>query len=228
MQKKQRVLVTGATGTLGSALVAALVAANHHVVANYCHDEARAEQLARTTGSELARADVSDEGEVEKLFEWEFDAVFHLAGISHDALLLRLSVEDWGKLLSINLLGSFLITRAALRTLPVGGRLVLVSSRVGERGFAGQSAYGASKAALLGLMKSAAAEGREKGIAVNAVCPGFAPSKMSSSLSEEVLAKREAENWLPKPNAVESFSAMCLFLLKANGSGKVLHPDCRI
>lgn len=228
MPSKQRVLVTGATGTLGTALVTALTIARHEVVANFCRDEERAFRLKSETGCQLMRGDVSVEADVQRLFDESVDAVFHLAGVSRDAILPRLSHADWGEHLKTNLQGAFLVTRASLQTLPHGGRLVLVSSRVGERGFAGQSAYGASKAAVLGLMRTAASEGKERGIKVNAICPGFAPSAMSQGLSSAVLAAREAQNWIPNSNAAESFVAMCLYLLESNGSGRILRPDCRI
>lgn len=229
MEPQKRVLVTGATGTLGSALVGALVKANFEVVANFRHDEPRALRLQFQTGCELARADVSDELSVETLFQNRiFDAVIHLAAINRDALLLRTSRRDWDDMVKINLESAFLITRAALQTLPRGGHLILTSSRVAERGFRGQSAYGAGKAALLGLMKTAAREAAPSEICVNAVCPGWAVSEMSKSLEKEVLRAREAQNWLPAADARQSFAALCLFLLKSRVSGQILRSDCRI
>jgi 3-oxoacyl-[acyl-carrier protein] reductase len=228
MNQKKCVLVTGATGVLGSALVAALREANCEVVANYCHDEKRAALLAQKTGCQLARGDVSIENSVETLFQTRFDAVYHLAGASHDALLPRVSTQNWSFQLQTNLQSAFLVTRAALSNLPRDGKLILVASRVAERGFVGQSAYGASKAAIFGLMKTAALEGREKKIAVNAVCPGFAISALSESLSPAILARRSAENLIPDADAPQSFAALCLWLLNSNTSGQVLRPDCRI
>lgn len=229
MPPQPRVLVTGATGTLGSVLVGALADADLGVVANFFRDEARALQLQTQTGCELARADVGDEWAVETLFQnANFSAVIHLAALNRDALLLRTSHSDWDAVLNWNLQSAFLITRAALQTLPRGGHLILTSSRVGERGFRGQSAYGASKAALLGLMKTAAREGRENGICVNAICPGWAVSQMSKSLSEAVLQARAAQNWLPDADARHSFSALCLWLLQSRVSGQILRSDCRI
>lgn len=230
MKTSSRVLVTGGTGTLGSALVVALTQANHEVVAGYWRDENRALALQRSTGCELQRGDIRHESGVESLFAHSYHAVFHLAGISNDALLPRVSVWNWNQQLTTNLHSTFFITRAALQFLPRGGNLVLVSSRVAERGFIGQSAYGASKAAILGLMKSAALEGRASGIHVNAICPGFAPSALSDDLSPQVLRARHAENTLPDADAAQSFAALCVWLLesRANLSGQILRPDCRV
>ncbi len=223
------VLVTGGTGTLGSALISALIEANYLVVANYFHDEKRALDVQRKTGCALHRGDVSDQKTVDELFETQnFGAIFHLAGRNHDALLPRISTQNWNEQLKFNGQSAFFITRGALRFLPRGGSLVLVSSRVAERGFAGQSAYGASKAALLGLMKSAALEGKAREIRVNALCPGFAISDLSQAVKSEVLAQRARENWLADADASQSFAALCVWLLKTQLTGQILRPDCRI
>lgn len=224
--RRPRVLVTGATGTLGSALVAAL--APSCAVTASARNAPRARALHERCGCALQLGDLRDAGFVETLLgRGEFDAVFHLAGTSHDTLLGRVSAANWSETLSVNLDASFLLTRAALRHLPRGGRLVLVSSRVGERGGRGQSAYAASKSALLALMKTAALEGAAREVRVNAVCPGFAPSALSQQLSPAMLAARAAENLLPGADATQSFVALCLWLLHANVTGQTLRPDCR-
>lgn len=220
-------LVTGASGTLGRALVAALIQADCAVVAGYWRHPERAEALSHANCT-LWRGDASDETTVERWFQTPFDAVFHLAASNRDALLPRISRSDWDESLRMNLQSAFLVTRASLQTLPRGGHLVLVSSRVGERGGAGQSAYAASKAAILGLMKTAALEGRARGICVNALCPGFAISGLSPGLSPEVLARRERENWVPNADAAHSFAAFGVWLLQTRISGQILRPDCRI
>ncbi|PQV63651.1 3-oxoacyl-[acyl-carrier protein] reductase [Abditibacterium utsteinense] len=229
MKKSLRVLVTGGTGTLGAALVSTLIEANYAVVANFWRDENRALSLQQKTGCALWRGDVSEEKTVEKLFRSEnFHAIFHLAGTSCDALLPRVSSSNWNEQLRINGQSAFLITRAALQFLPRGGHLVLASSRVAERGFRGQSAYGASKAAVLGLMKSAALEGKAREVYVNAICPGFAMSALSSALSPQALKARGIENWLAAADATQSFAALGVWLLQTKQTGRILRPDCRI
>ena len=229
MLARTSVLVTGGTGVLGGALVAELCAANYAVVANYYHDEERARELQKRTGCQLARADVRDENAVQSLFEThKFDAIIHAAGVNRDALLLRTSETLWREQLRANLDSAFLITRAALQFLPDGGRLILISSRVGERGFIGQSAYAASKGAITGLMRAAAAEGRARDLKINALCPGFAPSTLSRDLSDKMREKRTAENLISAADAAQSLAATCRWLLRARVSGRVIRADCRV
>ncbi len=229
MLARSSVLITGGTGALGSAIVADLCAANYAVVANYYHDETRARELETRTGCQLARADVRDENAVQTLFEThKFDAIIHAAGHNRDALLLRTSATLWREQLRANLDAAFLITRAALQFLPDGGRLILISSRVGERGFAGQSAYAASKGAVTGLMRAAAAEGRARELKINAVCPGFAPSMLSRDLNEKIREYRASENLISGADAAQSLAAACRWLLTARVSGQVIRADCRV
>ena len=224
-----RVLVTGGTGVLGGALVASLRAANYAVVANYYRDETRARQIQARTGCELWRADMRDENAVQYLLQTRrFDAIIHAAGANRDALLPRTSPALWREQLRSSLDSAFLVARGALQFLPDGGRLILISSRVGLRGGAGQSAYAASKGAILGLMRAAAAEGRARDLKINAICPGFAPSDLSRDLNPNARERRDAENLIAGADAAQSLAAACLWLLQARVNGQVVRPDCRI
>ena len=223
---KPRILVTGGTGALGRAIVAALRAHHYRVTANYWHDEKRALAVANATGCDLARADVRDENAVQALFnQFQFDAIVHAAGTNRDALLPRTSPALWRAQMDW-LDAAFLVTRAALRFLPADGRLMLISSRVGERGFAGQSAYATSKGAMIGLMRAAAAERDD--LKINAICPGFAPSDLSADLSEKIVQQRAAQNLLPVADAAHSLAATCVYLMRASLNGQIVRPDCRI
>ncbi len=226
MNARSQILVTGGSGALGSAVVAALCARDYSVIANYWHDEKRAQTLSDVTGCALYRADIRDENAVQTLFDsHRFDAVIHAAGANRDALLLRTSAELWREQMRW-LDAAFLLTRASLRTLPEGARLILIASRVGERGTVGQSAYAASKGAILGLMRTAAKERDD--LRINAICPGFAPSALSQNISEKTGKKRAEENSLPDADAAQSLAAACLWLLNANVSGQIVRPDCRV
>lgn len=157
-------------------------------------------------------------------------AVVHAAGVSSDALLVRQTASSWRESLRVNADGSFLVARAALQALEDGGRLILLASRAGENGAAGQGAYAASKAATLALMRSAACEGAARGIAVNAICPGFVPSVLSDSLSQKRLAQarnRSVFNRFGAPREVASTVQWLLGPDAAAISSQVIHCDSR-
>ena len=225
------VLVTGGSGVLGSAIVAALCAGGRRVVASYVTDDARAQRVARATGCEVQRVDCADENAVEALFQKaSFAAVVHAAGVCEEALLLRQSEASWAQTLRVNATGAFLVTRAALRFLPRGGRLILLASRVGENGAAGLGAYAASKAAVLSLSENAAHEGGQSGIAVNCVCPGWVPSRLTGRRENRLEAARRSSTFGTLGRAEETASVVG-WLLSAESegvSGQVFHADSRL
>jgi 3-oxoacyl-[acyl-carrier protein] reductase len=186
-------IVSGATGAIGSATCRALARDGYHVVVGYRSDAAAAEQLV----AELApfatalSLDVTDEASVTACVEaagqlGTVAVVVNNAGVTGDDLLLRLEPESFDHTISTNLRGAYLLSRAALRPMLKArfGRIVNVSSIVALRGNAGQSAYGAAKAGLIGLTRSLAREVARKGITVNAVAPGFVESAMTNDLPE--------------------------------------------
>lgn len=225
------VLVTGGTGAIGAAVTAVLCARGLHVVANYANDETRARDVQSDTGCELQRADIANESAVEKLFATHsFRAVVHAAGISHDALLLRQSEASWSQTLRVNADGAFLVMRASLRYLPDGGRVVLLGSRVGEDGAAGQGAYAAAKAVGMSLSQSAALEGGKRRIAVNCVCPGWVPSRLTGQ-REPKLEQARRRSCFGTLGRADETAAIVSWLLSAHADGvsaQIFHADSRL
>ncbi len=144
--------------------------------------------------AEAHRLDVSNRGEVERLFKeivsrfGRVEVLINNAGITKDALLMRMSEEEWDLVLRVNLKGVFNCTQAVIRSMIKEriGRIVNISSVVGLMGNAGQTNYSASKAGIIGFTKSLAREVASRGITVNAVAPGYIRTEMTSSLPDKV------------------------------------------
>ncbi|MBI3953169.1 MAG: 3-oxoacyl-[acyl-carrier-protein] reductase [Chloroflexi bacterium] len=152
------------------------------------------------------------------------------AGITRDALLLRMSDEDWDRVLTVNLKGAFLCTRAALRPMlrQRWGRIINIASVVGLVGNAGQANYAASKAGLVGLSKATAKEAASRGVTVNAIAPGFIDTAMTKGLKEEL--KQEILKQIPlgRLGQPEDIAAAVAFLASEEAryiTGHVLCVD---
>ncbi len=187
-------LVTGASRGIGKAIAIALGKDGLFVVVNYTANEtAAADTLAtiKAAGGDgaLARFDVSDSTAVDAAIKQiatergRLDVVVNNAGIAIDGLLLRTKKEDWMRTLEVNLSGAFHVCKAASRYLlkSDSGRIVNISSVVGESGNAGQVSYSAAKAGLIGLTRSLAKELASRAVTVNCVTPGFIETDMTAA-----------------------------------------------
>jgi 3-oxoacyl-[acyl-carrier protein] reductase len=191
-------LVTGGSRGIGRAIAEALAEQGATVVVNYVRAEAEARDVAKGIAEKGGKAeiigfDVADGPASEEAIaeiakrHGRLDVAVSNAGISIDGLILRLKPEDIARTLNVNVGGAFAVARAATKVMmrARAGRIVFVSSVVGEAGNAGQTAYSASKAALLGLARSLAREYVGRGITVNAVAPGYVDTDMTRALTAE-------------------------------------------
>lgn len=192
-------LVTGGSRGLGRAMAIALAASGHRVVVNYTSNAAAAEEVVekiRSDGGEAiaVRADVSVSSQVDELFEriaseWGSVAILvNNAGITRDALLLRMSEEDFDAVIATNLKSAYLCTRAAMKGMVRArwGRVISIASVAGISGNAGQANYAASKAGMIGFSKSVAKEVGSRGITCNVVAPGYITTDLTDILSDDV------------------------------------------
>jgi 3-oxoacyl-[acyl-carrier protein] reductase len=199
MTRPRVAVVTGASGAIGRAASLALAADGRAVACAYASNDTGAKEtveLIEDTGGTAAAfgGDVSDEAQVKDLFrqvtEWQAAPVIVVnnAGTNRDGLTVKFPVEEFERILGVNLTGAFLCARQALPAMLKArwGRIINVSSVVALRGNAGQAAYSASKSGVLGLTRSLAREYGRRGITVNAVCPGYVETDMTSSLPAKV------------------------------------------
>jgi 3-oxoacyl-[acyl-carrier protein] reductase len=230
-------LVTGASGGIGADIARALHAAGAMVGLSGTRVEPL-EALAKDLGSRahVLPCDLSNPEDVEGLVKRAVEAMGTLdilvnnAGITKDGLVMRMSDEDWQSVIDVNLTATFRLCRAAIRGMMKArwGRIVNISSVVGTTGNAGQVNYAASKAGMVGLSKSLAAEVASRGITVNCVAPGFIETAMTGKLNE---AQREAilgavpAGRMGKP---EEIAAAVLFLASQEAAyvtGATLHVN---
>ncbi len=197
MDLKDKVaVVTGGSRGIGRAICIELGRLGAKVVVNYAGNVAAAQEtarLVRETGAPepvIMGFDVRDAAAVDRAFDEVKKLGLHVlvnnAGISKDGLLLRFKDEDWHQTLATNLFGAFACSRAGakLMTKQRWGRIINISSVVGESGNAGQVAYAAAKAGMIGMTKTLAKELASRSITVNAVTPGFVETDMTAGLND--------------------------------------------
>jgi 3-oxoacyl-[acyl-carrier protein] reductase len=234
-------MISGASRGIGRACSEALAAAGWTVAVGYRTREADAKETldalesAGTPGMTVY-LDVTDESSVQEAFRRVNDeagpvtGLVNNSGYSRDGLLLKYSMEEYERTMTTNLRGSFLCSRAALRSMlrEKWGRIVNMSSAVAIHGNAGQTVYAASKTALLGLTTSLAREIAAKGVTVNAICPGLVDTDMTSHLDDRARAYYVEQTPLGRTAHLEEVSAVVRFLMSDEASyvnGAVIPVD---
>ncbi|MBT9548808.1 MAG: 3-oxoacyl-[acyl-carrier-protein] reductase [Candidatus Sericytochromatia bacterium] len=218
-------LVTGSSRGIGRACVLKLAEAGARVVINYFSQlEAAREVQAQieAAGGEalIIQADISQSDQVQAMFEqimahWgRLDILVNNAGITRDGLLLRMQTEDWDDVVSTNLRGLFNCTKRAAKIMlkQKSGKIVNLSSVVGQVGNEGQANYATTKAGILGFTRSVALEMASRGISVNAVAPGYIESEMTESISDAKRAELLQKIPFQRFGSCEEVAEMVLFL----------------
>ena len=197
-------VVTGASRGIGRAIARQLAAQGAHVVAAARGDNARpvVDEITAAGGRADASAlDVTASGAAEEIVAatierlGRIDILVNNAGIARDQLMLRMKREDWDAVIATNLTGVFALTQAVLKPMirQRGGRIICISSVVGQSGNAGQANYAASKAGIIGFAKAVALEVASRGITVNVVAPGLVETDMTRAITESA-----REEWASK------------------------------
>ena len=233
----QKALVTGASGGIGGAIARALHAQGA-TVALAGTREAALSAVAAELGdrSHILIADLSQPDEPERLVrEAEaalggLDILVNNAGVTRDGLAMRLKDDDWQAVLNVNLSAGFRLIRSALRGMlrRRHGRVICVTSVVGVAGNAGQANYAASKAGMIGMAKSVAAEVAARGITVNCIAPGFIATAMTDKLTDDQRARGTAAIPMERFGTSQEIAAAAIYLASAEAAyvtGQTLHVN---
>ena len=241
MEENKTVFVTGASRGIGKEVALKFAENGYNVVINYVSSKTNVEELKTEFENKgvkalIMQADVTDKDAIETLVKkaieefGSIDVLVNNAGITKDNLLMRMSDEEFDKVIEVNLKGTYIVTKAVTKYMMKKrkGSIINLSSVVGVAGNAGQCNYAASKAGIIGFTKSVAKELASRNIRSNAVAPGFIETDMTAVLSDEV--KENIHNQIPLKrmgNAREV--ANVIYFLGSNESsyitGQVINVD---
>ncbi|NCC42357.1 MAG: 3-oxoacyl-[acyl-carrier-protein] reductase [Clostridia bacterium] len=238
---KKVALVTGASRGIGRQIALILARDGAFVVVNYNGSEARAQEVVDTivnAGGEAVayQCSVSDYSKTEAMIKdlistyGHVDILVNNAGITKDNLIMKMSEEDFDKVIETNLKGCFNTIRHLARQMVKqrGGKIINIASVSGVLGNAGQANYAASKAGIIGLTKTMARELASRGINVNAIAPGFVRTEMTEVLSDAVKEASVAQIPLKKFGEVEDIAETAAFLASDKAkyiTGQVINVD---
>jgi 3-oxoacyl-[acyl-carrier protein] reductase len=230
-------LVTGASGGIGGAIARALHGAGATVALSGTR-EGPLQELAASLGdrAHVVPADLSKPEAAAALVKdaaaamGSMDILVNNAGITRDNLFMRMSDDEWGQVMDVNLTSVFRLSRAALRGMMKArwGRIVTITSVVGSTGNPGQGNYAAAKAGLVGMSKSLAYEVASRGITVNCVAPGFIATPMTDSLTDDQKGKILSQIPAGRMGAPEEIAAAVLYLASPEAAyvtGATLHVN---
>jgi len=230
------VLITGASGGIGKAIAKKFAEAGAKVALN---DIVQAEENLKKTAEELGGryflADVSKLEEVEKMIrdiQKEFgrlDILVNNAGICQDKTLAKMTKEEWQRVIDVDLTGVFNCTKAALSLIIANqGKIISISSLVGQRGNFGQTNYAAAKAGIIGFTKALAKEVGRFGVTVNAIAPGFIETRLTENLPPEIKETVRKFTPLGRFGKPEEVANLVFFLASKEASfitGTVINID---
>ena len=234
--KNKNILITGASGGIGNALVKKFVSLGGNVLGTGTKSEKLDLIKKKYPSIKVKRFDMSEHSRIEEFIDnvslelGGLDILVNNAGTNLDNLSLRMKDEEWKKVIDINLTATFLLSKHAIKTMLKNkfGRIVNITSVVGHTGNLGQSNYAASKAGIIGMSKSLAIEYAKKNITINCVSPGFIVSDMTMNIAEKLKLYLTSRIPMGKLGTGEDVSNCVAFLSSDQASyvtGETIHVN---
>ena len=234
--KDKKILITGATGGIGNALVKKFLSLDGTVLATGTNTEKLDALKKEFPNISVLKFDISDHSKIEDFIEnvasqlTGLDVLINNAGITMDNLSLRMKDEEWKRVIDINLSSTFYLCKHAIKKMLKNkyGRIVNITSIVGHTGNLGQANYSASKAGMVAMSKSLAIEYAKKNITINCVSPGFIQSKMTDKIVESIKAVLTSRIPMSKLGTGEDVSNTVAFLSSDAASyitGETIHVN---
>ena len=235
--KGKNIIVTGASGGIGNSIVKKLNEAEANILASGTKIE-KLDELKKTFGNiKILKFDISQSNKIEEFIEnatnelgGSLDCIINNAGVTQDNLAIRMSLDEWQKVIDINLTSTFLMSKFAIKKMlkNKSGKIVNITSVVGHTGNPGQANYSASKAGIIAMSKSLAIEYAKKNININCISPGFIKTAMSDKIDDnfkEVIISKIPSARLGEPDDVAN---AVLFLSSDQSNyinGETLHVN---
>ena len=234
--ENKKIIVTGATGGIGREIVKRFVSLNGNVLATGTNLE-KLDLLKKDFPKiQVLKFDISDHTKIEEFIDnastqlTGIDVLVNNAGVNKDNLSLRMNYDEWKKVIDINLSSTFLLSKYAIKKMLKNkyGRIVNITSVVGQTGNLGQSNYAATKAGIIGMTKSLAIEYAKKNITINCISPGFIQSRMTDNIIESVKAVLTSRIPMARLGKGEDVANSVAFLSSDEASyitGETLHVN---
>ena len=212
--ENKNIIVTGASGGIGNAIIKKLNEVGANILASGTRIEKLEELKKNYENIKILRFDISQSEKIEEFIEnatdelgGSLDGIINNAGITQDNLAIRMSLEEWQKVININLTSTFLLSKFAIKRMlkNKSGKIVNITSVVGHTGNLGQANYTASKAGIVAMSKSLAIEYAKKNININCISPGFIKTAMTDKIDEkfkEVIISKIPSARLGEPNDI--------------------------
>ena len=235
--KSKNIIITGASGGIGNSIVKRLCESGANILATGTKIEKLKELQSKLKNIKILTFDISQDDKIEEFIEnattelgGSLDCIINNAGITQDNLAIRMSLDEWKKVIDMNLTSTFLLSKFAIKKMlkNKSGKIINITSVVGHTGNLGQSNYTASKAAIVAMSKSLAIEYAKKNININCISPGFIKTTMTDKIDEkyrEIIVSKIPSARLGEPEDV----ANAVLFLASNQSnyinGETLHVN---